>query len=672
MRRGADRAVHRGKPLRIPACSAKGVARAVHGGNAYVSRHAMRKWADRAVHRWGGGTPTYPCLQCERGCQGGASGDAYISQHAMRKGLPGRCMGGRLHIPACNAKGAARAVRPRTVPPPPSRHALRKRTAKAAAPRSLRALGPQRGKHRLTAIWSRPAVPVLWRRQGSLGTMFTCDICGAVVSSKSDMKTHLRRDHLESEVICPFCKMTGINYDEMNFHIEAAHCEKNESEGGVERINAVQGRTSNRQAKKDNTEAEMGVKADLNKAGTSKELRRVSFSLTNATLGNKTFNTENLPELRTFSEREPKPSDVPGMSTSLNETLSDMPECPFCGKRERYGEDVEMHIKIEHANLLDPPIEGNGQHHYECPVCRLVCTNYQILQEHVDLHIEESSFAEGGDRERCSSDLKLAQQLQEEEDRQRKSEESRQEMEEFQKLKRQYGLDNSGGYKQQQLRNMEVEVGRGRMQPLEFHKRKAEMMESLAFGFDDGKTRTSGIIEALHRYYQNDLRDVRRVWLSVEVDHFHSSLGDKGWGCGYRNFQMLLSSLLRNEAYKDCLKGHSRTIVGIEERKNRTLCLLVFDPGCSSQEMQKLKQGVDGNGLKLLRRSVGSLKHRQYQTVSVDGILSPEEKIVSIHQQRNCLNGGRKRLLIDGIRNRSHSLSSLVRFLICNSIIRMY
>lgn len=32
----------------------------------------------------------------------------------------------------------------------------------------------------------------------------------------------------------------------------------------------------------------------------------------------------------------------------------------------------------------------------------------------------------------------------------------------------------------------------GRMPPSEFHRRKAEMMESLAAGIDDGRTRTSG------------------------------------------------------------------------------------------------------------------------------------------------------------------------------------
>lgn len=39
---------------------------------------------------------------------------------------------------------------------------------------------------------------------------------------------------------------------------------------------------------------------------------------------------------------------------------------------------------------------------------------------------------------------------------------------------------------------MEREVDRGRMQPFEYHKRKADLMECLAFGIDDGKTKTSG------------------------------------------------------------------------------------------------------------------------------------------------------------------------------------
>ncbi|XP_041334134.1 zinc finger-containing ubiquitin peptidase 1 isoform X2 [Pyrgilauda ruficollis] len=409
------------------------------------------------------------------------------------------------------------------------------------------------------------------------------------------------------------------------------------------------------------------------------------------------------------------------------------PECPFCG--EAAGRELEEHVRARHGHLLGAPgtgerrgdgrvcprgsglatenrpgdkvatkeivmylDAGNGEQLYECPMCSLTCTNIQILEEHVDLHLEEHNFSEGGN----IRDLELAQQLQTEEDEWQRSEEEKREREEFQKLQRQYGLDNSGGFKQQFLNNMEREVDRGRMQPFEYHKRKADMMESLASGVDDGRTKTSGVIEALCKYYQSENKDVRRVWLSAGVDHFHSSLGDRGWGCGYRNFQMLLSSLLQNSFYNDCLRasltrsmipikwwlhhwnllwkcqrcqiidfhkptgpmgthprlfewilhyystdneggakvvctskppiylqhqGHSRTVVGIEEKKNKSLCLLLFDPGCSSQQMQKLlKQNSDGSGLRLLRKFVGSLKEKQYQIVAVDGVLSLEEK----------------------------------------------
>ncbi|XP_039236058.1 zinc finger-containing ubiquitin peptidase 1 isoform X2 [Pipra filicauda] len=249
-------------------------------------------------------------------------------------------------------------------------------------------------------------------------------------------------------------------------------------------------------------------------------------------------------ELRRHLEKAHPESGPPG-SSRPGAPL----ECPFCG--EAAGRELEEHVRERHGHLLGAPgtDTGNGEQLYECPMCSLTCTDIQILEEHVNLHLEEHSFSEGGH----IRDLELAQQLQTEEDKWRRSEEEKREREEFKKLQRQYGLDNSGGYKQQFLKNMEREVDRGRMQPFEYHKRKADMMESLAFGLDDGKTRTSGVIEALCKYYQNENKDVRHVWLSAGVDHFHSSLGDRGWGCGYRNFQMLLSSLLQNSLYRDCL-----------------------------------------------------------------------------------------------------------------------
>ncbi|XP_074189581.1 zinc finger-containing ubiquitin peptidase 1 isoform X4 [Rhinolophus sinicus] len=526
--------------------------------------------------------------------------------------------------------------------------------------------------------------------------MLSCDICGETVTSEPDMKAHLLIVHMENEVICPFCKLSGVNYDEMCFHIETAHFEQNELERNLERVNTRQYETSDNT--EDNTlQCRMEVNSSIHSACASNHPKISAQSLPkDGTLKHKAFYSENLTESRKFLKSKEKQCDLSKIKGSSYETMYGPPDCPFCGKIEDCNQDMETHVKTKHANLLDTPLEGM-------------------------------------DRVQCSKDLELAHQLQQEEDRKR-SEESRQEMEEFQKLQRQYGLDNSGGYKQQQLRNMEKEVNRGRMHPSEFHRRKADMMESLAIGIDDGKTKTSGIIEALYRYYQNAATEVRHVWLSAAVDHFQSSFGDRGWGCGYRNFQMLLSSLLQNDAYGDCLKGmsvpcipkiqsmiedawkegfdpqgasqlnnklqgtkawigacevytlltslrvkchiidfhkstgplgthprlfewilnyysseregspkvvctakppiylqhqgHSRTVVGIEERKNRTLCLLIFDPGCPSQEMQKLlKQDMEASNLKQLRKFVGNLKHKQYQIVAVEGVLTSEEKV---------------------------------------------
>lgn len=44
--------------------------------------------------------------------------------------------------------------------------------------------------------------------------------------------------------------------------------------------------------------------------------------------------------------------------------------------------------------------------------------------------------------------------------------------------------------------------------------------------------------------------------------------------------------------------------------------------------MQKLlKPDVEASSVKQLRRFVGNLKHKQYQIVAAEGILSPEEKV---------------------------------------------
>jgi hypothetical protein len=71
-------------------------------------------------------------------------------------------------------------------------------------------------------------------------------------------------------------------------------------------------------------------------------------------------------------------------------------------------------------------------------------------------------------------------------------------------------------------------------------------------------------------------------------------------------------------------EGHSRTIVGIEEKFDGSVTLLIFDPG--NHQMNKLLQ--QGDVMKLLnavRRNASTIRKLQYQLVVVTGLLRPDE-----------------------------------------------
>ena len=58
---------------------------------------------------------------------------------------------------------------------------------------------------------------------GLLGEKFTCLICGQEDLSEEDMRTHVLLEHVECNVCCPFCDLSGITNDEMSTHINTVH-----------------------------------------------------------------------------------------------------------------------------------------------------------------------------------------------------------------------------------------------------------------------------------------------------------------------------------------------------------------------------------------------------------------------------------------------------------------
>ena len=73
----------------------------------------------------------------------------------------------------------------------------------------------------------------------------------------------------------------------------------------------------------------------------------------------------------------------------------------------------------------------------------------------------------------------------------------------------------------------------------------------------------TGIIPQLHHRYEMGVSGTKASWLAIDTDHFASTVGDAGWGCGYRNLQMLISALLKMEIYRPVmLSGECSRILG--------------------------------------------------------------------------------------------------------------
>ena len=70
---------------------------------------------------------------------------------------------------------------------------------------------------------------------------------------------------------------------------------------------------------------------------------------------------------------------------------------------------------------------------------------------------------------------------------------------------------------------------------------------------DDGRSQTKHLMPRLKAICQTAAHGVAQTYLCSVVDHHSSSFGDKGWGCGYRNLQMLLSSLTHHTPYSERL-----------------------------------------------------------------------------------------------------------------------
>ena len=71
--------------------------------------------------------------------------------------------------------------------------------------------------------------------------------------------------------------------------------------------------------------------------------------------------------------------------------------------------------------------------------------------------------------------------------------------------------------------------------------------------------------------------------------------------------------------------------MGIEELKDNSLRLLLFDPSCHKKQMsQFLTTEISYNLMRTIRRPLTSLKAKQYQIVAVTGVLNEKDYEVRV------------------------------------------
>lgn len=113
-------------------------------------------------------------------------------------------------------------------------------------------------------------------------------------------------------------------------------------------------------------------------------------------------------------------------------------------------------------------------------------------------------------------------------------------------------MDDQGNFREQSVANMQRAVYAGEMSVSDYYERTLDLRAAESCGVDDGSSVTRSMVPRVKAMSANS-QSALRSFLCTCVDHYASSYGDRGWGCGYRNAQMLFSSLLTHTGYNERL-----------------------------------------------------------------------------------------------------------------------
>ncbi|CAH1638998.1 unnamed protein product [Spodoptera littoralis] len=224
-------------------------------------------------------------------------------------------------------------------------------------------------------------------------------------------------------------------------------------------------------------------------------------------------------------------------------------QCPICEREFAHANEIEVHVNVEHRDILSPQKADQVDNAScnedvvmmeespvsNCPVC---CQPLPLSQHELIQHIEE--HFERGEECGTTSGLSAAE---------REAQRNREEHE-FQMLRAQYGMeeDDEEGYTHRATNSLKRAVYSGALSVAGYYERSLGLRRAAASGTDTGSSRTTGLLERIAQLNAQN-PSIVKTYLCSAVDHYASTYGDRGWGCGYRNMQMVLSSLLRHPPY---------------------------------------------------------------------------------------------------------------------------
>ncbi|XP_028142955.1 zinc finger-containing ubiquitin peptidase 1-like isoform X3 [Diabrotica virgifera virgifera] len=389
-----------------------------------------------------------------------------------------------------------------------------------------------------------------------------CEICGLEGLSEDEFRIHTHTAHVEANGVCPFCELAATSVAELILHVNQAHLDflTPESEQNISFIDdpspseyggGINGEDHwNLASYSSNNTNHLGaVKSNINinsnpkvNGGGAISPNKVSHGHGSPLRSNLDLKLKNPPStlqcpMCNYTSTNPNKLeehvnrshfDLTSPSVGKMTTTSDQYVCPLCAKHFQSAPDLELHVNIEHRDILSPASPSTQS----CPVCGITLDG-DINSERAVRHVE-SHFPAGSPQPSDRAALREREQR------------------EFEMLRAQYGMDNQGNFKEQTITNMQRAVYAGEMSVSDYYERTLDLRAAESCGIDDGSSVTRSIVPRV-RAISNNATNVVRTLLCTCVDHYASSYGDRGWGCGYRNTQMLISSLLTHTGYNEKL-----------------------------------------------------------------------------------------------------------------------